>query len=226
MKKKKIKTTGEYLCTVALDASLNESAITVFHNGKMINYWAFTNTKSLAVDEHVIFHSTFKDEIERLTWLIETISSIIIGCNPKYVAIEDYAFGAKGRVFHIGGFVEGIKMKLYEHGIEIRLYDPPRIKQFTTGKGNADKSMMALEAYKKFGIDFGKYGQISNNLVDSYCINELLNLELKLKGNRELLKKENKTIEHIFTHTTKSNKIPLIDTPFIKKRGESRGEKK
>lgn len=66
------------------------------------------------------------------------------------VAIEDYAFNATGRVFHIGENAGILKYVLDELFIEYEPIPPTVIKKFATGKGNADKNKMTLafcEAY-------------------------------------------------------------------------------
>lgn len=45
---------------------------------------------------------------------------------------------------------------------------PATLKRFVTGKGNVDKTAMALRAYKRWGIEIA--GDKGGNLVDAYCL--------------------------------------------------------
>lgn len=62
------------------------------------------------------------------------------------VWIEDYAFAAKGKVFHIGENTGLLKHKLWMKGIPYHVVAPAAVKKFATGKGTADK----LEMYSTF----------------------------------------------------------------------------
>jgi Holliday junction resolvasome RuvABC endonuclease subunit len=70
------------------------------------------------------------------------------GCDR--IGIEDYAFAATGRVFHIGENAGLLKYFLEEASYAYHLIPPTVIKKFATGKGNADKVKMTaafLAAY-------------------------------------------------------------------------------
>jgi Holliday junction resolvasome RuvABC endonuclease subunit len=58
------------------------------------------------------------------------------------VCIEDYAFNATGRVFHIGENTGILKHYLDLRDIKYIPVPPTVIKKFATGKGNADKYKM------------------------------------------------------------------------------------
>ena len=68
----------------------------------------------------------------------------------RTVALEDYAFSATGRVFHIGEHTGILKYLLRQQRYTITTTPPTVIKKFATGKGNADKPKMThafLEEY-------------------------------------------------------------------------------
>ncbi|MBZ4649260.1 crossover junction endodeoxyribonuclease RuvC [Thermosipho sp. (in: thermotogales)] len=210
------------LITIGIDPSITGTAVTKFNGDEFEDYWFFSEVKSICRNnKHGIYQPKFENQIEKLIWGIEKVIEIIDKSKPDYIAIEDYAFRAQGRVFHIGGYVEGIKMEIYRRRIPLRLYDPLRVKQFVTGKGNSDKPAMALSAYKKWGIDFSDAGQYSNNIVDAYSINKLLILELKLKQDSKLKDKLTEVEKHIFLTKNKHDKECLIDREFIIRGGNS-----
>lgn len=67
------------------------------------------------------------------------------------VWIEDYAFAAKGKVFHIGENTGLLKHKLWMKGFQYHVIAPAAVKKFATGKGTADKSGM----YNTFVTEIG-----------------------------------------------------------------------
>jgi len=101
--------------------------------------------------------------------------SLCIGAN--LIVIEDYAMGAKGRVFHLGENCGLLKHKLWHHGLSFSVIAPTALKKFATGKGNADKCAM-VEAFKqRTGIDLssdmggGKNcGSPVSDVVDSWFL--------------------------------------------------------
>jgi hypothetical protein len=62
--------------------------------------------------------------------------------NVQHVAIEDYAYAATGRVFHIGEHTGILKHALDNNLIDYHPVPPTVVKKFATGKGNADKPKM------------------------------------------------------------------------------------
>ena len=87
------------------------------------------------------------------------ISSWVMQCMSKQdatyglqaiqeVFIEDYAMGAKGRVFHIGENAGALKMRLYRNQMTYSTISPAEVKKYATGKGNANKEAM-YEAFLK-----------------------------------------------------------------------------
>ena len=109
--------------------------------------------------------------------LAESVISKILEHGVDEVAIEDYALGAKGKVFNIAeatGLLKCLLVNVYH--IPVYAYAPTSIKKFWAGKGNANKEVM-IECFKykhgwepseKLGLKYG--GNPSSDLVDSYCV--------------------------------------------------------
>lgn len=101
---------------------------------------------------------------------------LVIGCDM--VSIEDYAYNAKGRVFHIAENTGILKYKLYQKAIPIEVVQPTVVKKFATGKGNSDKNnmykffLMETAADIKGIITPGKDESTNpvSDVVDSYYI--------------------------------------------------------
>lgn len=91
------------------------------------------------------------------------------------VVIEDYAMGAKGRVFHIGENAGLLKWKLWQAGVKFTKVSPTLLKKFAAGKGNADKDRMHQAFLERFGIDLkatmtpdaSKVGNPVSDIVDA-----------------------------------------------------------
>lgn len=95
------------------------------------------------------------------------------------VAIEGYAYGARGKVFNIGENTGILKLKIIESQYQLEVLQPGEIKKFATGKGNANKQAMYDAWLEETGIDLekimdckGDSGPI-NDVVDSYYICKL-----------------------------------------------------
>jgi len=95
----------------------------------------------------------------------------------EHLAMEDYAFAAKGLVFNIAECTGLLKQHFWMANIEFSLYKPTEVKKFATGKGNANKEKM-VEAFVEdsgfdifcfFGTDSIKGNPITD-IADSYWI--------------------------------------------------------
>ena len=97
--------------------------------------------------------------------------AIRLAGGSERVLVEDYALGAKGRVFHIGENAGLLKWKLWNLKIPFSVVGPTVLKKWATGKGNADKEKMH-EAFKaRFNLDLqaklsGREGKIGNPVSD------------------------------------------------------------
>lgn len=89
----------------------------------------------------------------------DNISEWLMACldDPEAkVVIEDYAMGAKGRVFNIAENCGLLKHKLWKEGFKFATVPPTVLKKFATGKGNADKNKMHSQFVLDTGIDLMK----------------------------------------------------------------------
>ena len=92
------------------------------------------------------------------------------------IGLEDYAMGAKGRVFAIGENTGILKYKL--RGYSLSTYPPTVVKKFATDKGNANKELMYETFTEETGVDLKdffpskseKIGNPISDIIDSYYI--------------------------------------------------------
>ena len=119
-------------------------------------------------------------ECERYDTIAEWAFDKVRACSQ--VALEDYAFAAKGRVFHIAENTGLLKYKLWQGSIPVEVISPTHVKKMATGKGNADKDMMhdSFRAESKVDLRLAitpgrtKPSSPVTDLVDSYYICKVL----------------------------------------------------
>lgn len=179
--------------------------------------------------DNIVTYKKFDNYIDRSLFMKDKIKEFVIGSEYQpcvdYVAIEDYAFNAVGKSYHIGEFSGMIKTMFYEMGIPVRLYDIVNIKMFATENGNADKIKIG-DAFNKYdGVDkigltkLDDYKSPKSDVIDAWYIVKLLQTELKLRhGLVKLQDLSLKTIE-VFNRVTKSNKENILVRPFLVKAG-------
>jgi Holliday junction resolvasome RuvABC endonuclease subunit len=69
------------------------------------------------------------------------------------VAIEGYAFGAKGAYFNLGEVGGVIRLAAFQEEWPLIQVPPTSLKKYITGKGTSPKDIMIKEMYKKYGLD-------------------------------------------------------------------------
>jgi hypothetical protein len=88
-------------------------------------------------------HKPYKDQQERFDHISNSVISFIESIPSSGTLslwLEDYAMGAKGRVFHIGEATGLLKHKIHQHPHwSLNTVAPTTMKKFATGKGNVQK---------------------------------------------------------------------------------------
>jgi Holliday junction resolvasome RuvABC endonuclease subunit len=137
------------------------------------------------------------------------------------VAIEGYAFCAKGKVFNIAEATYALKEKIYENGNKLRIYEPTTIKKFSTEIGNADKEKMNecfIATNHDYVLEHLPSGSPREDIIDAFYVCKLLQTELKLrKGLIQLKELSEKQIE-CFNQASKSNPENILVRKFIERR--------
>ena len=89
-------------------------------------------------------------------------------------------------VFEIAEYTGGLKDKFYELGIPYKKFSPLSVKQFATGKGNAEKLLMGMMFNKLENKhlldphfqDIVDFKSPKADIVDSYYMADLLRYEM------------------------------------------------
>ena len=90
---------------------------------------------------------------------------------PETVTVwmEDYAYNAQGKVFHIGENGGVLKNKLWNAGYRVNVVPPTVVKKLATGRGNADKLAMYVAFTKEIGIDLrNEFGSKAAGVVSPF----------------------------------------------------------
>lgn len=134
---------------VGLDLSLTATGFYWFHDDR---------------EEGGIIDTGKLEGLPRLNHIVNYIHAL---CHDaQLVVIEDFSFASRGRaVFDIGGLGWLVRYKLGGASVPYQLIAPTAVKKFTTGKGNAEKSLMLKEVYKRWDKDFS-----DDNVADAYAL--------------------------------------------------------
>jgi Holliday junction resolvasome RuvABC endonuclease subunit len=103
----------------------------------------------------------------RIAFIRDSFKDLLVQAGtPELIAYEGYAMGVKGgRSFDMGEGGGVIKLFAYEAGIDVLLIPPSNLKQFTTGKGVADKPTMAAAIRRVYG-----YSIEQNDEADAFAL--------------------------------------------------------
>lgn len=177
-----------------IDYSLNGPAICVFNGNnhfifEKCEFYFLTDTKKYAKtflgNIHGKIFDEYEEECERYDTISDWVMKRIMGCDQ--IALEGYAYGAQGRVFHIAENTGILKYKCYQSSIPIEIVTPSHIKKLATGKGNADKKAMYQAFVKEVNLPLhdiitpGKsdIGNPVSDIIDSYYICKILYENIK-----------------------------------------------
>lgn len=169
---------------IGIDYSMTSPAITLMVDGTITSHYLTSvkkhqTTYRLTDNYHAIGtpqsdHHSQEDRFDRISeWAVR-----VCDIEPQLIIIEDYAMGAKGKVFHIAENCGLMKHKLWKRRSPFKVIAPTALKKFATGKGNADKCMMHDAFKQATGIDLRKVmdqeskdcGSPVSDIVDSYYL--------------------------------------------------------
>ena len=121
---------------------------------------------------------TAKDGMPRLHWILDQLKQTVIIVTPKLVVMEDLAFAAHDREHQRAGLAYLVRYFLWSAKIPYILVAPTSLKKFVTGSGKAEKSMMLMDVYKRWGIEAK-----NDNEADAYA---LLRIGIVLTGQAKI----------------------------------------
>lgn len=145
-----------------------------------------------------------------------------------YIAVEDYAFGAKGKVFDIAECSGALKNIFYTQNIPMKKFPPMTVKTCATGNGGADKVLMGM-AFKQrvpnklipeHFFKLKEYSSPASDLIDAFFMANTLRLELSYriinKFPENTYSSDDGAIRAIVTGKKSAKTRPSIEHDFIK----------
>lgn len=151
---------------VGIDLSLTGTGLVVLRDDVTIYTQKLISTKpDKLIEERIIY---IKDEINSIFKRIYDFGNAT-GYEIKSVYIEGLSMGSKGsKMFELAGLHFFIRIFLSENGYNYKVIPPTTLKKFVTGKGNAQKNLMLLNVYKRWGVDLD-----NDNICDAYSLSRM-----------------------------------------------------
>lgn len=130
--------------------------------------------------------------MERLLWLRAQVMTMVQENDQHIVYIEGYSFSSRNSHAHGLGELGGvIRLSLYERGIPYVDVPPSSLKKYATGKGNARKELVLVEAVKRL-----EYPGANDNEADALWL-RALGMEHQGSPTVEVPKVHRKALEKI-----------------------------
>ena len=171
----------EERCVVGIDYSTSSPSICINVGQDIDFHYLTTVQKNVKITEEgrFTFAGThlpkFSLKIQQYDFIAKWAMGVLDLYRIHHVFIEDYAFGATGKVFHIGENTGLLKYRLYKRDYSFQMVAPTMVKKFATQKGNANKEMMLDQFNMENNIDLREViGTKTENpisdIVDSYYV--------------------------------------------------------
>jgi len=132
---------------VALDLSLTATGVAVWTSGVETTLRVNSPPNSMR-------------GMRRLEWHLREVVALSIGAD--LVVLEGYAFARPNQAHQIGELGGVIRLALHTRRLPYVEVAPSALKKYATGKGNAPKEMVLVEAVKRLG-----YTGADNNVADA-----------------------------------------------------------
>lgn len=146
-------------CVFGIDPSLSGTAVCVYRQD---------GTHEMHLFDSPAIGKTVLERSNRYNRLCDSVCDIVEGCfdhYPKAVFIEGYSFASKGRsILTMVEFGWALRTRLLQEMVPLEV-PPSTLKQFATGKGNADKLAVCLAVQKRYGVYFNTTDQF-----DAYAL--------------------------------------------------------
>lgn len=170
------------MIVAGVDFSLTCPAVTIGEQEDFATCEVFYYTKvkkyvgTFNKNVHGSLHIEHEHPMERIEHLTQWAVDIIMKHQVKFLALEGYSMGSKGRVFDLAENTGLFKWKLWRAGIPYTMPSPTTIKKEFAGKGNVGKGEMYEQFVTTTGIrlesilDTRADKNPISDIVDSYAV--------------------------------------------------------
>lgn len=100
------------------------------------------------------------DGLERLQWIRDNV--LRLAADAALVIVEGYSFGSGNRAHHLGELGGIVRLAVYEAKHALVVIPPHSRAKYATGKGNAAKEAVLVEAVKRL-----QYAGYDHNEADA-----------------------------------------------------------
>lgn len=172
----------QHISSIGIDLSLTCTGIVVLENGNM-SLKETIKTKPNG--------PTPTAEIERLHEIIEGIEGHLGEFMPTIAVIEGIAFMARNTssLAQLAALNYMTRSLVYNYKIPFVIVAPTSLKKFITGSGVAEKGVLMMEVYKRYGVTIS-----DNNVCDAYSLAQV-GLALKGGNSKDINKKQEEVLE-------------------------------
>lgn len=220
------------------DISINHGAIVQLRNGKLDDFWYYTDQAGSAArsKEH-----GFRLEVPtnakqpdkqirnaiRLDWVGLWFDRIAMSRRPHYAGLEDYAVRAEQGAHYLGEVGGMARRLLWLRGVRYRLHEPGSVKMFTAHDGTAQKDLIEECVEERWGADFSEWNQPTNkrtgkenrqtseDLADAFAIAKMIWIEYQLRMGWRALNKLHEKELRVFNRATKAFPINVLGRDWI-----------
>lgn len=109
----------------------------------------------------------FDGQMDRLDDIADWVYRQVWHLRDNLVVIEDYSYGSVNRAHQIGELGGVVRHMLWKFDIPTMVVTPMQVKKYATGKGNASKDLVMIEAARR-GV--GMFDGTTNDHADAFWI--------------------------------------------------------
>lgn len=139
---------------LGIDASWTGLAVVALMSDGSVRHERFSSKPLAGVSEY-----------ERLDKLGNAFIGFIDQYKTDVLAIENYAFGSKFGREKAGELGGHLRWLLWQRGMNPLFVPPTALKSFVCDKGNAEKNMMMMHAFRRWGFEAP-----DDDTCDAFCL--------------------------------------------------------
>jgi crossover junction endodeoxyribonuclease RuvC len=121
-------------------------------------------------DHRILATDKMVDSATRLVFIRQQVQTWVTTHTPVLVAIEDYAYvdGLSSRQAQLGELGGVLRVSFLDWGQKLLIVNPGQLKKFASGKGNAKKTDMMIDALKRCKMEIR-----NDNECDAFWLGRL-----------------------------------------------------